>query len=129
LTAPNRKALIKTTFFEVICYLRFTMLTTRLFFLVFVASLSVSIFLSAWLLTLGARWARIDGVGFKRVLVVAGMTVLEVGPGAPAKSKTPRIKRESRRSAIARSRIGKDLRRQVDGATSTSTPSCGGALP
>jgi signal peptidase I len=58
-------------FIAVTCYLRFTMLTTSLFFLVCVGSLSVSIFLSAWLLKLGARWARIDGVGFKRALVVA----------------------------------------------------------
>jgi signal peptidase I len=47
------------------------MLTTCLFILVFVTSLSISVFLSAWLLRLGARWAKIDGVSFKRALVAA----------------------------------------------------------
>jgi signal peptidase I len=47
------------------------MLTTSLLFAVFVISLSVSIFLSAWLLQCGARWAKFDRVSFKQAILAA----------------------------------------------------------
>jgi signal peptidase I len=47
------------------------MLTTFLFFLVFGVSLSISLLLSAWLLRLGAKWAKVGGVSFKRAVLAA----------------------------------------------------------
>jgi signal peptidase I len=47
------------------------MLTMCLFFLVLGGLLAFSLLLTAWLVRLGAKWARIDGVSLKRAVLVA----------------------------------------------------------
>src|SRR5262245_26161363 len=65
------------------------MLTTFLVLVILILSTIGSLLLSAWLLRLGARWARVGPVSYRRAVVavllssVAGTLVLACVPAAP----------------------------------------------